>query len=117
MKASRVAISLFALFLMLSPAIAAPLTPLKYTISFPQPASKTFNVDVVVPTEGKSAVDLMMAIWAPGFYGLQNYADRVTAFSAKAPDGSALVATKSSPSRWQIQAAGKPSFTFSYTLS
>ena len=117
MKALRVAVPVLALFFLLQPALAAPLAPLKYTISFPQPASKTFNVDVVVPTEGKPTVELMMAIWAPGFYGLQNYADRVTAFSAKAADGSTLVATKSSPSRWQIATGGTPSFTFSYTLS
>lgn len=117
MKALRVAVPVLALFLLLQPLAAAPLTPLRYTISFPQPASKTFNVDVVVPTEGKPTVELMMAIWAPGFYGLQNYADRVTAFSAKAADGSTLLATKSSPSRWQVATEGKASFTFSYTLS
>jgi predicted metalloprotease with PDZ domain len=117
MKTFRAAVRVFAFVLVIAPAIAAPLTPLKYTISFPQPASKTFNVDVVVPTDGRADVDLMMAIWAPGFYGLQNYADRVTAFSAKAADGSALDVTKSSPSRWHVVTGKRPSFTFSYTLS
>ena len=54
------------------------LEPLVYTIRFPQPVSRTFTVDVVVPTERRESVDLMMAIWSPGFYGLQNYADRVS---------------------------------------
>lgn len=93
------------------------LMPLVYTISFPQPAAKTFNVDVVVPTDGRASVDVMMAIWSPGFYGLQNYADRVTAFAAKAADGTALEVAKSSPSRWTVKTGGRPSFTFSYTLS
>jgi predicted metalloprotease with PDZ domain len=96
---------------------ATSLAPLVYTISFPDPASKTFDVDVAVPTGGRDSVDLMMAIWSPGFYGLQNYADRVTAFSATSPDGTALTVTKPTPSRWTVAAGGRPSFTFSYTLS
>src|SRR6201989_2397634 len=106
MKSLRAAVRALAFVAVIAPAMAAPLTPLRYTISFPQPASKAFNVDVVVPTDGRTDVDLMMAIWAPGFYGLQNYADRVTAFSAKAADGSAIEVTKSSPSRWHV-VAGK----------
>ncbi len=96
---------------------AASPTPLVYTVSFPEPASKTFTVDVAVPTDGRASVDLMMAIWSPGFYGLQNYADRVTAFSATAPDGAALTVTKPTPSRWTVATGGLPTFTFSYTLS
>ena len=95
----------------------ATLEPIVYEISFPEPASKTFHVDVTVPTGKRATVDLMMAIWSPGFYGLQNYADKVTAFSAKAADGTALEATKSSPSRWTVTTGGRASFTFSYTVS
>jgi M61 glycyl aminopeptidase len=50
---------------------ARQLAPLVYTIRFPEPATKTFDVEVVVPTEKRESVDLMMAIWSPGFYGLQ----------------------------------------------
>lgn len=95
----------------------AKLEPLVYDISFPEPASKTFHVDVTVPTGKRATVDLMMAIWSPGFYGLQNYADKVTSFSAKAADGTALEAVKSSPSRWTVTTGGRASFTFSYTVS
>jgi predicted metalloprotease with PDZ domain len=95
----------------------APLTPLKYTLRFPEPASRTFSVDVAVPTAGRPAVDLMMAIWSPGFYGLQNYADRVTAFSATSAGGQTLSVAKTSPSRWQVSTGGAASFTFHYTLS
>ena len=96
---------------------STPLTPIVYTISFPQPASKTFDVEVTVPTGDRASVDLMMAIWSPGFYGLQNYADRVSAVVAKGTDGRALDVAKSSPSRWTVQTGGRPSFTFSYTLA
>jgi predicted metalloprotease with PDZ domain len=101
------------------PTVASPaaLAPLVYTISFPHPESKSFAVRVDVPTGGKPSVDLMMAIWSPGFYGLQNYAQHVTEFSANAADGSTLNVTKTSPSRWTIATAGQPAFTATYTVA
>jgi predicted metalloprotease with PDZ domain len=93
------------------------LDPLVYTISFPQPASKTFTVNVSVPTGKRDSVEMMMAIWSPGFYGIQNYADRVTTFSATAPDGVALDVQKPNPSRWTIKTGGRPTIDVSYTLS
>ena len=94
-----------------------PLDPIVYAIRFPDPASKSFAVDVTIPTDQRPSVDLMMAIWSPGFYGLQNYADRVSNFTAKAADGAALDVTKSSPSRWTISTGGRPSVTATYTVA
>ena len=96
---------------------AQKLEPLVYTISFPQPASKTFDVKIQVPTGKRDSIEMMMAIWSPGFYGIQNYADRVTAFSATAPDGVALDVQKPKPSRWTIKTGGRPTINVSYTLS
>ncbi|MGH9409306.1 MAG: hypothetical protein ACRD1V_07610, partial [Vicinamibacterales bacterium] len=52
-----------------------------------------------------------------GFYGLQNYADRVSDFTAKAGDGTALDVTKPSPSRWTVATGGRPTFTVTYTVA
>jgi predicted metalloprotease with PDZ domain len=93
------------------------LTPLVYTIRFPDPASKTFDVEIAVPTDRRPSVDLMMAIWSPGFYGLQNYADRVVAFGAAAPDGTALQVTRPRPSRWTIATGGRPAVVVKYRLT
>src|SRR5262249_3880495 len=93
------------------------LDPLVYTIRFPEPASKSFNVEVQVPTDKRESVDLMMAIWSPGFYGIQNYADRVSNFVAKTSDGSALTVEQPKPSRWTVNTGGKSSFTVSYTVA
>src|SRR5436853_3987750 len=82
---------------------AQNLEPIVYTVRFPQPASKTFTVDVTVPTGKRDSLEMMMAIWSPGFYGIQNYADRVTAFSATAPDGVVLDVEKPNASRWTIK--------------
>ncbi len=59
----------------------------------------------------------MMAIWSPGFYGLQNYADRVSHVAAKADDGTPLEVTKPSPSRWTVATGGRPTFTVTYTVA
>ena len=96
---------------------APPLEPLVYTIRFPDPGGHTFNVAVDVPTGGRTSVDLMMAIWSPGFYGLQNYADRVSDFAAKGNDGAALPVTKASASQWTVATAGRSSFTATYTVA
>src|SRR5215475_10755732 len=96
---------------------SAKLDPLIYTIRFPEPASKTFNVEVEVPTNKRDSVDLMMPIWSPGFYGIQNYADRVSNFTAKAPDGTILQVEKPKPSRWTVRTGGRPTFTAFYTVA
>jgi len=100
-----------------APPAARDLPALRYTIRFPDPASKTFTVDVVVPTDKRASVDLMMAIWSPGFYGLQNYAQRVSGFTAKAEDGTALEVSKPSDSRWSVSTGGRPAFTATYTVA
>src|SRR5262245_39379206 len=93
------------------------LEPIVYTIRFPQPASKTFTVEVAVPTGKKDSIDLMMAIWSPGFYGIQNYASRVSDFVAKAADGTVLEVEKPTPSRWTVKTGGRPSINVTYTLA
>lgn len=93
------------------------LDPVAYTIRIPDPASKTFNVEVMVPTARRDSVILMMAIWSPGMYNLQNYANQLSGFAARAADGTALEVTKPNPSRWIVKTGGRPSITVSYTLA
>lgn len=117
----RIALAAFVALGMLAPPVsdlgAQKLAPIVYTIRFPQPATKTFTVDAVVPTDKRASVDLMMAIWSPGFYNVQNYAAQVTTFKATAADGTALDVEKPTPSRWTVKTGGRPSFTATYTLN
>ena len=68
---------------------------------------KPFTVDVAVPTDGKASVDMMMPVWSPGFYGLQNYAQRVSNVTASASDGTKLDVTTPTTSRWTIATGGR----------
>jgi len=74
-------------------------------------------VQVTVPTDGRPAVDLMMPVWSPGFYGLQNYAARVSAFTARDADGSPLAVQKPTDNRWTVAAGSNRSFTATYTVA
>jgi predicted metalloprotease with PDZ domain len=96
---------------------AQALDPVVYTIRFPDPASRSFVVDVAMPAPKAESVDLMMPVWSPGFYNLQNYADRVSAFTAKGADGAGLAVSKSAPNRWTVTTGGQTSFTASYTVA
>jgi predicted metalloprotease with PDZ domain len=96
---------------------AKPAAPLIYTIRFPDPASKTFTVDLIIPADGKPTVDLLLPVWSPGFYGLQNYAQRVSQLSAKTTYGTALEVINPSPSRWTIAAAGQTAIALTYTVA
>src|SRR5579872_198330 len=97
---------------------AAPApAPIAYTISFPDPGSKTFRVEMIVPSAGRATVDLMMPVWSPGFYGVQDYAARVSAFTARGADGAALDVQKPSDNRWTVTTASNTSFTATYTVA
>ena len=81
--------------------------PLRYTIHVRVPTSQTIDVDVVVPSDRRDSVYMMMPIWSPGMYALQTYGDRVTTISAKASDGTTLGVTRASPSRWAVKTHGR----------
>ena len=102
-----------------SPA-SAPRAPLVYTIRVPAPSSKTFDVDVVVPTGGRDSVVLFMPIWSPGMYSLMSYGDRVSAFTAfagRAADGAPLSVRHPDGGHWVVPTGGRPTVTVSYTVS
>src|SRR5215831_11575545 len=56
---------------------AQAVPPIVYTVRAPAPETHYIEVEARVPTGGRPSVDLMMAVWSPGFYRVENYADRV----------------------------------------
>ena len=63
-----------------------PLQPIAYTVRF-EPASHVVQIDATFPTDRRPAIDVMMAIWSPGFYRIENYATRVRSISARTDRG------------------------------
>ena len=103
--------------LALGDARAADLEPIQYRISIPAPASQVAEIEAAVPTEGRTSIDMMMAVWSPGFYRVENYATRVSDFAARASDGTALTVERPADNRWRIQTGGRPRITITYKLT
>ena len=80
--------------------------PIAYTVRFPSPEKHIAEVEAVVPTEGRPAVELMMAVWSPGFYRVEDYARKLEGLSARTPDGMALEVEVTRKNRWRIANKG-----------
>src|SRR5215510_14758894 len=64
--------------------VARTLDPIVYTVKVPAPETRLANIDVSVPTEKRASIEMMMAVWAPGFYRVEDYAGKVRGVSARA---------------------------------
>src|ERR1700722_8089975 len=71
-------------------ATAQALEPIAYTVRFPAPDKHVADVEATIPTSGRDAIELMMPVWTPGFYRIENYAAKVEDLSARTPAGKAL---------------------------
>jgi predicted metalloprotease with PDZ domain len=99
-----------------APASAQALDPIVYTIKVPKPESHSALVEAVFPTSGHPAVEIMMAVWSPGFYRVEDYAKRVEDLAAKAPDGRKLKVEHPIKNRWKIETGGNAKVVVSYHL-
>ena len=95
---------------------AQQLAPIVYTLRAPQPGTHVLRVEATVPTARRDSVDLMMAVWSPGYYRVEHYASRVRGFAARTADGTALRFTQPAPNRWRIYTSGRPSVNISYEV-
>lgn len=94
---------------------AAP-EPITYTVRFPTPDKHLADVEARYPTDGRATIDLMMPVWTPGFYRVENYAGQVQNLSAKTPDGQSLKVEQPKKNRWTIQTGGAKTVVVSYQL-
>ena len=58
----RFALSLYFFWQLGLPAFAQPPEPIAYTLSFPDPQSHYIEVEAIVPTNGHTHLELMMAV-------------------------------------------------------
>src|SRR5688572_19192695 len=110
---------LLAAFLMQNTSLAFAQTatdPMRYTLRFPEPHTHYVEVTAVVPTGGRPAVELMMAVWTPGSYMVREYSRHVEQVTASAQDGRALEVEKSDKNRWRIATGGASSVSVKYRV-
>jgi predicted metalloprotease with PDZ domain len=91
-------------------------TPISYVISFTGVEKHKAEIEAAIPTENRNFIELMMPIWSPGFYRIENYADRVECLSARSTDGSMLAVVQPRPNHWRIQTEGAAKVIISYRL-
>src|SRR6185295_3374425 len=93
----------------------APLQPIAYTVRF-EPASHVAQIDAAFPTDHRPTIDVMMAIWSPGFYRIENYATRVRSISARTDRGTPVGIASTKTNRWRVETNGASSVVVSYRL-
>jgi predicted metalloprotease with PDZ domain len=101
-----------------APPVSAPraLEPIVYTITFREPQTQHAEVEATVPTGGRESIELMMAVWSPGFYRTENYASRVEGLSARTVAGKALRVEQPHKNRWKVHTSGAAEVVLSYRL-
>ena len=91
--------------------------PIVYAIRFPTPEKHTAEVVATIPTGQRPTVELMMAVWSPGFYRVEDYAKNVHDLSVTRPDGTKLV-VEQTKNRWLVRGSDAwKSITVSYRLT
>lgn len=95
---------------------AQSLDPIVYTIRAPAPDTHIAEVEASVPTGNQASIELMMAVWSPGFYRVENYAARIQDFTARTPDGASLHVEQPAKNRWRIASLGAPAVIIAYHL-
>ncbi len=116
-QVGRVAILVWLIGLVPSAAAAQALEPIVYTITVPSPDTQVAQVDAIVPTGGRDAIEMMLPIWSPGFYRVEDHASRVLDFSARSLDGTLVDVEHMRPNRWWIHVRGRPAVAVSYRLA
>jgi predicted metalloprotease with PDZ domain len=111
------AIVFLLLALAASPAAAQPPAPIAYTVSIGAPSTHVADVEATFPTEGRASIDVMMAIWSPGFYKIEDYATRVQVVGARTPDGAPLAVEQPLKNHWRVETHGASSVVLSYRVT
>ncbi|HXY35739.1 MAG TPA: GYF domain-containing protein [Planctomycetaceae bacterium] len=94
----------------------AELEPIRFTVRFPSPSKHLAEVEARYPTEGRESVELMMPIWTPGYYHVENFARHVLGLSARTPDGRTLAVKQPRKNRWTVETGGARNVVVSYQL-
>src|SRR5262245_35612584 len=95
---------------------AGRLDPIQYTFRVADAAKHLAEIEARIPTAGQPSIDLMMPVWTPGYYVIEDYAGRVRDLVARTADGATLETSKPKQNRWQISTNGAPVVVVTYTL-
>ena len=95
--------------------LSAPVSDIRYTISFDRPSARTRTVRIAMSfvTPGTDPVLLSLPAWTPGAYEISNFARWVSNFVPTA-EGKSLRWEKSDHDTWRVFPAGARAVTVSF---
>jgi predicted metalloprotease with PDZ domain len=85
-------------------------------LSFPSPHTHYVEVDASYPTEGRSSIDLMMAVWTPGSYLIREYERHVEGLTASDSARATLAVEKTRKNRWRVATNGSKTVWLRYRV-
>lgn len=90
---------------------------IQYSIHFNDAPRHTIDIEMLIPTEGKSEVELMMPTWTPGSYLIREYARNIEEIHAyQVSDGLPLTLQKKEKNRWVVHTNSQPQVMIRYRL-
>ncbi|MGW8123319.1 M61 family metallopeptidase [Roseivirga echinicomitans] len=89
---------------------------LYYVVTFPNPATKTYHVEIQASGWPQQQLDFKMPNWMPGYYQKMPYAKGVENIVAKNSEGVQLPITNVNENTWRIQNTSNKPFTISYDI-
>ncbi|HJY28823.1 MAG TPA: PDZ domain-containing protein [Pyrinomonadaceae bacterium] len=113
-----IATAIIALFSSIAAAEEAPLKSITYRLSMTRPVSHLFEVSIVIelPDELKDKpLQLQMAKWSPGRYGVFDFAKNVQEVRASA-EGATPPVSRINDQTWSVSPLGATKLTISYKV-
>ncbi len=105
-----------ALLLAAVPAAAQEGAPADYTVDARDTAAHLLRVEARLPARGRDTHALMMPVWSPGYYKLEDYAARVRGLSATTPAGEPLPVQQPTANHWLVPTRGGATVTLRYEV-
>jgi predicted metalloprotease with PDZ domain len=99
-------------------ALAQSPEAIAYTLRVPAPEAHMLDVEARIPSDGRDSLVLMLPIWSPGFYRVEDYAGKIQAISAAGSGGQALALRRwpAPGNRWTVTTGGAAWVTVTYRL-
>ncbi len=101
--------------------VSAPITAIRYTVTFNSATARERTIEVTMTFDVASASPVLLSLpaWTPGAYEISNFARNITAFSARATRAGAtanpLDWDKVDHDTWRIQPGTARSITVTYS--
>ncbi|MBI1749552.1 MAG: hypothetical protein HY234_04240 [Acidobacteria bacterium] len=95
---------------------AAEEEPVEYELRFGKPSSHLLEIAVRANGLKGTVAEFAMAAWAPGSYGINDYAKNVQGFRVSGPGGKELVWRKTDKQTWRVETGGAATVTVQYKL-